>query len=217
MAKSSVHYLLVTLQRRGYVLRSERSGRYLFGAKLFDLANFALCALGLRQQTASHLAALQMRTGLTVHLGILERDEVIVAAKFESSFSTRVATWPGKRMDVHCTGLGKALLAHMPHSARESIIREHGLARHNENTISNPQRLKEHLDGVVRAGYALDDEEDELGLRCIGVPVFGEGARPVAAISLAGTVNEITPDNMKQLLGEIKLTAAAMNRTLAAA
>lgn len=214
LAKSSVHYLLVTLERRGYVHRNSRAGRYLLGTKLFSLTNSALRGLGLRQKSAPLLAALRLKTGLTVHLGILEANEAILIAKHEGQSSPRLATWLGKRMEMHCTGLGKALLAFLSPGEIDSIIRTHGLGRHNENTIYNPKRFFEELKRIVRLGYALDDEEDELGMRCIGVPVFDGNGRPVAAISIAGSISEITPDNIASLVADLKRTSARITNSV---
>jgi DNA-binding IclR family transcriptional regulator len=214
LAKSSVHYLLVTLERNGYVRRSTRTGRYLLGVKLFSLANSALNGLSLRQRSATNLFSLTVRTGLTAHLAILEQNEAVLIGKQEAPGGTRVATWIGKRMDLHCTALGKAILAYLPKSEVENLVHERGLARHNENTISTPRRLQLELERVVKLGYAVDDEEDELGLRCIAVPVFGANGRPVVAISLSGLTSEIAAEDMPRLSSELRHAAAAINRSV---
>jgi DNA-binding IclR family transcriptional regulator len=214
LAKSSVHYLLVTLERCGYVRRSERTGRYLLGVKLFSLANSALGSLSLRQRTAAYLSGLKMRTGLTVHMAILEHSEAILVAREETQRGSRLASWIGKRMDMHCTGIGKAMLAYLPEAEIEAIVRKHGLARHNENTISTRRRLQEELERVAKVGYALDNEEDELGVGCIGVPIFGPGGRPLAAISLAGSTHEVTLEELPRLSGELLGTAKMMSRAV---
>jgi len=214
LAKSSVHYLLVTLERRGYVHRDGRAGRYLLGTKLFGLANSALRGLALRQKTAPLLAVLRLKTGLTVHMGILEGSETVLISKHEGHTSRPLATWLGKRMEMHCTGLGKALLACLPEIQVEAIMRTHGLGRHNENTICTSKRLHEEMERIARLGYAVDDEEDELGMRCVGVPVFDADGRPAAAISVAGTTSEITADNIVSLVADLKRTAARITATV---
>ena len=214
LAKSSVHYLLVTLERCGYVRRSERTGRYLLGVKLFSMANSALGSLSLRQRTAAFLSGLKMRTGLTVHMAILEHSEAILIAREETQRGSRLASWIGKRMDMHCTGIGKAMLAYLPEAEVDAMIRKHGLARHNENTNSTRRRLNEELERIAKMGYALDNEEDELGVRCIGVPIFGPAGRPLAAISLAGTTHEIALEDLGRLSGELLGTATMMSRAV---
>lgn len=214
LAKSSVHYLLVTLERCGYVHRSERTSRYMLGAKLFSMANSAVGNLSLRQRTAPYLSGLRMRTRLTVHLAILEQNEAVLIDRQETSRGAHLASWIGKRMDLHCTAIGKAILAFLPDSEIDTIILKHGLARHNDNTVSNSRRLREELDRVVKNGYALDNEEDELGVRCVGVPIFGPTNRPIAAISIAGSTSEISIEDIPRLSNELRQTATAISHAV---
>jgi DNA-binding IclR family transcriptional regulator len=215
LPRSSVHYLLVTLERRGYVQRNERTSRYMFGVNLVHLTNAAWSGLSLRQQAGPYLSALVRKTGLTAHMGILKDHEAVIIAKHGPLDGTRIATWVGKRMEVHCTGLGKALIAYLSEPQLERIVREHGLPRHNENTIFSPRKLRDELARVAQQGYALDDEEDELGLRCIGAPVFDDAGGAIAAVSLSGTSLQINQANYGFLIREIKATAAEIAEVLA--
>jgi DNA-binding IclR family transcriptional regulator len=210
LAKSSAHYLLVTLERHGYVRRSERTGRYLLGVKLFRLGNSAINGLSLRQRSAAHLCGLSMRTGFTAHFAILEQGEAVLIGKEEASGAERVATWIGKRMDLHCTAIGKAILAFLPKAEIDGMIRLHGLSRHNENTIATSRSLHEELGRVVKAGYSTDNEEDELGLRCLGVPVLGPQGRPLGALSVSGLSSELVDEDIPRLARELRQTAAAI-------
>ena len=97
-----------------------------------------------------------------------------------------MATWVGKRIDYHCTSLGKALIAWLPDDEIRSLVREHHMLRHNENTISTLSKLKENLMSTRSAGYAVDDEEEEIGIRCVGAPVLGVSGKVEAAISVSG-------------------------------
>jgi DNA-binding IclR family transcriptional regulator len=215
LPKSSVHCLLVALERRGYLHRNERTGRFRFGLRLFTLANMALSGLELREFAAPLLRGLMQRTGLTVHLAILEDDEAVLVEKVEPPGAPRLATWVGKRMDVHCTGVGKALAAYLPDTHFRRIVLERGLPRHNENTIIGPRKLEADLAEVRRQGYAIDDEEDEIGLRCLGAPVFGPGGSVVAAISIAGSTTQIGAENEQLLSRLLKETAAQISERLA--
>jgi DNA-binding IclR family transcriptional regulator len=147
-------------------------------------------------------------------MAIFERNEAVLVAKQETQRGARLASWIGKRMDMHCTGIGKAILAFLSEAEIDSIIGKHGLARHNENTIATVRRLREELDRVVKLGYAIDNEEDELGVRCIGVPIFGPGGRPLAAISLAGSTHEITLEDVSRLSNELLNASASIGRAL---
>lgn len=212
--KSSTHCLLLTLERRGYLHRNEQTGQYMFGLKLFGLANIALSGIELREQAAPFLQALMERTRLTVHMAILERDEAVLIDKVEPPGLFKLATWIGKRMDVHCTGVGKALIAYLPEEELDRLIKEHGLPRHNENTIVSPRRLKEALARIRQLGYSVDDEEDELGLRCIGAPIFNREGQVIASISVAGTTAQIHLENLGKSAQQVKQTALAISRQL---
>lgn len=214
LPKSSIHCLLVTLERRGYLHRNIRTGRYVFGLQLFSLANMAISGLKLHDEAAPFLRSLVRDTELTVHMAILEHREAVIVSKLEPPGIFRLATWIGKRMDLHCTGLGKALMAYLPQEEVERIMVEHRLPRHNDNTLCSRKRLKDELARTAHRGYSIDDEEDELGLRCIGAPVFGPDNRAIASISISGTTYQVTPSNLRKLAEQVKKTAEAISQAL---
>lgn len=214
LPKSSVHCLLITLERHGYLHRNARTNRYLFGMGLVNLANTALGGLELREHAARFLHDLAQRIGLTVHLAILKQNEAVLIDKIEPLGTRKLATWLGKRMDVHCTGVGKALIAFLPEHELDQLIRETGLPRHNDNTLVSPKKLKEELARVRVAGFSIDDEEDEIGNRCIGAPVFKAAGQVVAAISISGLISQITEENSSALAGQLRQTALELSRSL---
>ena len=109
LPRSSTHCLLVTLERHGYLTRNTRTGRYMFALKLFDLANATLNVTELRDRALPVLRNLMEKTHLTVHMATLEQYEAVIIAKVEPPGLLRLASWTGKRMDVHCTGVGRRL------------------------------------------------------------------------------------------------------------
>ena len=180
LPKSSVHCLLLTFERCGYLNRDSHSGRFRLGLRICDLASAALRNVGLRDLAAPLLRQLQERTGLTVHLAILERGQAVIVEKCEPPGSSQVPTWLGKCMDLHCTALGKALAAYLTEEQLDEQIRVHGLLRHNDNTICTPRKLKLELGLIRERGYSVDDEEEEIGGRCVGAPILnskGEASR----------------------------------------
>jgi len=214
LPKSSAHCLLRTLERCGYLTCSKATRRFMFGLRLFSLANMALSGIRLREQARPFLQWLMNETGLTVHMAILEQGEVILVEKIGPAGLARLATWVGKRMDLHCTGVGKAVLAHWPEEEARSFISSHGLPRHNENTIASVRRLREELAEIRKLGYALDDEEDEIGARCIGAPIFDRAGKVIAAVSVAGTTDQITAENLSLLAGMVKQAAGSVSRAV---
>jgi len=212
--KSSVHCLVVTFEREGYLQRDQATGRYMSGLKLVSIANSALEGMVFRERAAPLLGALMARTGMTVHMAILDRDEVVVVAKVDRPGVPRVATWIGKRVDPHCTSLGKCLIAHLPEPELDRLIGQRGLLRHNENTIVSPVRLKEELARIRARGYALDDEEEEIGVRCIGAPVWNHDGRVIAAVSVTGTTARINEETLDALASQVRQTALLISRQL---
>jgi DNA-binding IclR family transcriptional regulator len=212
--KSSIHTLVLTFEREGYLQRDEASGRYMTGMKLVNIASIALDGVVLREKASPLLHALAADTDMTAHLAILDRDEVILVAKVDRPGRHRVATWVGKRMDVHCTSLGKCLIAHLAEEEVDRIIRDRGLLRHNEHTIVSPARLKLELERTRLLGYAIDDQEEEIGGRCVGAPVWNWENHVVAAVSVTGTTSRITDETLAPTAELVKRTALDISRLL---
>jgi DNA-binding IclR family transcriptional regulator len=212
--KSSVHALLLTFEREGYLQRDSESGRYMTAAKLVSMAGITIDGIVLREKAASLLHELAAESGMTAHLAILDRDEVELVAKVEPAGRSRVATWIGKRVDLHCTSLGKCLLAYLPEAEVDRLIGARTLLRHNENTIVSPSQLKQELARTRALGYAMDDEEEELGVRCIGAPVWNWDGVVVAAVSATGRTSQIHSGTVEQIAALVKGTALSISRQL---
>lgn len=213
--RSSIHCLLLTLERQGYVRRSNSTGKYRCSMKLFRIADLALDRIMLREQAAPFLRELAQRTGMTVHMAILEHSEAALVAKLEWHGAPPVATWTGKRLGLHCTSLGKSLIAWLPEAEVERLTRESGMLRHNENTIASLPKLIQELARTRAQGYAVDDEEEELGVRCIGAPVFDPDGRVAAAVSISGTTELIHADNCTELAADVRHAAGQISIVLA--
>jgi DNA-binding IclR family transcriptional regulator len=212
LARSSAYYILNTLEQCGYICRSSAGRRYTFTTKLFDLAGRSLNELGIREYAAPLLHAIMEKTGLTVHLAAISQNELVIIDKVSPPGTLQLATWVGKRLPLHCTGAGKSLLAYLADEQVERHIK-HGLTRYNDNTIATGARLRGELSRVRRNGFAVDDEEETIGLRCIGAPVF-DANHVIAAISIAGTTAQINEENIDSLSSLVMTTAANITATL---
>ena len=212
--KSSVHTLLLTLEREGYVQREDETGRYMIGAKMVTIAGPTIDAVVLREKATAQMYALAAELGMTAHLAILEGDAVCVVAKIEPPGHPQVATWIGKRVDVHCTSLGKCLTAYLPDDQLERFIDGRRLLRHNENTIVSPALLRRELARTRALGFALDDEEEEIGIRCIGAPILNWQENVVAAVSVTGSTSRIHSDTLDAIAGRVKQAALGISREL---
>jgi len=214
LPKSSTYCLLVTLERRGYLHRNHRTHRYMFGLKLFSLANMALSGVELREDAAGFLQALMQRSRLTVHMALIEGDEAVLLEKVEPPGLVRLATWVGKRLELHCSAVGKCLLAYLREDEFLRLVRDRGLTRNNENTITSIRRLKQQMTQIRLAGYAIEDEEGEIGCRCVGAPVFDHSGNVIAAISVAGTTAQVRSEDFTYFGHLVRQTASDISEAL---
>ena len=155
----------------------------------------------------SFLLELAAKTGLTVHMAVLVGSEAVLIERIDSHGLVKLDTWVGMRMHVHCSAVGKVLIAFLPDEEFRRIVQPKRLIKHNQNTISSMPKLREELARVRHAGFAIDDEEEEIGVRCAGAPVFDRSHAVVAAVSVAGTVTQI-PANQVEELGKLVRGAA---------
>jgi IclR family acetate operon transcriptional repressor len=205
--QSTVFRLLATLGAAGFIEQNAQTGRYRLGPAALSLGQAFLRHSDLRQIAEAPLAGLRDRSGETVHLATLVGTEILYLEKLPGLhpiglMSSRV----GDRAPAHCTGLGKVLLAHEP----EPTVREQfksGLRPYTPRTITRLDVLLPKLAGVRQAGFALDDEEHELGVVCVAAPVF-DSRRVVAAISVAGPADRIRQEIRADHLKEEVLAAA---------
>ena len=215
LPKSSTHRILSTLEQTACIHKNPESGRYYLGVKLIGLSKAIVEGLELRERATPFLAGLMNRTNLTVHMAVLEHGQAVLVAKLEPPNQPSVGTWVGKAMDANSTAVGKALIAFISPSELAKQIRESStFVRHNERTIVTLTQLKRELARIRKLGYSVDDEEDEVGTRCVGAPIFDSGGRVVAAISVVGYVDQMTIERVEELGQAVKQTAAAISANL---
>lgn len=209
LPKSSVYRILVTLEDEDCVRRNPGTGRFSLGTKLLAFSRAALEGPELREQAMPFLTWLRQKTGLTVHMAILEHWQAVLVAKLEPPDRT-VGTWIGRAMDLNSTAAGKALIAYLPADALpHQLDAAAPFVRHNDHTIVSMARLREELARVRECGYSMDNEEDELGVRCVGAPVR-VGDRVAAAVSVAGFLDELKEERVGFVAGCVRRAAAAI-------
>jgi IclR family transcriptional regulator, KDG regulon repressor len=191
LAKSTVHRLASTLIRDDMLEQDKETGKYRLGVALFELGARVRRKMNVVNEARLALKELTEKTGETAHLTVLDHASVLFINKFESSQAIRMKSNVGSRAPAHCTADGKAMLAYKPVELIESIASV-GLVPHTAKTIVDLSQLLADLAQVRLRGYALDDEETEIGLRAIAAPIRDSSGAVVAAISIAGPIQRMT-------------------------
>ncbi len=184
--KSTVHRLMMVLERHRLVDKNPKTGRYSLGLKLFELGSKAVAALDLRERARPYLDRVLQQTEETVNFSVLDHGEVVYIEKMETQRNLRMASSVGHRFPAYSTALGKAILAELPEAEVDAILRRWGMKARTPKTITTAKALKAELGTIRIRGYAIDDEENEEGARCVGAAVRNHLGRPVAAISVSG-------------------------------
>ena len=212
--KSSASYILRTLERRGFLRRDRETGRYRLGLKVLSLGRDVLASLNIGEMAQPFMSSLVERVHMTSHLAVLDQGEAVYVEKVEASGFFKVNTWVGRRMFVHSTSVGKVLVAWMPRPEVEAILREKGLKKRTPRTITGQGRFFAELERVRAHGYAVDDEENSLGARCVAAPVFDMLGNVEFALGISGTVSQMDDDTLPRVVEHLKDTARRISRQI---
>ncbi len=218
LPKGTTHRLLSSLSYFGYVRQDPKARNYFLGLKLVELGQLLLSQLDLRKEAEPFLRDLAERTKETVHMVILDRNEIVYIDKVETDQNPsglKMASRIGLRNPAHSCAVGKVLLSHLSKEELDQIIKEKELPKRTENTITDPIQLMEHLKAVRIQGYALDDEENEKAVRCVAAPIFNEAGKAVAAISISTPAFRVTKKVIQEILKkEVMETALRISQRL---
>jgi DNA-binding IclR family transcriptional regulator len=212
--KSSASYILRTLEKQGYLHRDTESGRYKVGLKILSLSRGALSGIDVREVALPIMRHLMEKTNLTCHLAILDGPEAVYIEKVEPQGFIRMDTWVGRRMRVHATSVGKALVAHIPQEQLEKIVADRSMEKRTAKTITTLPRLLKELEKVRAQGFAVDDEENNMGARCVGAPIFNQQGQIEASVGLSGTINQVNAQTMPRILEALKDAARHISMQL---
>lgn len=197
--KSSVYRILSTLVQYGYIEQDSETGRYKLGYKFLEVSTKLLDSIDLREEAKPFLLELENETNEVIHLVVYDQGEVVYIEKLEGNETLRMHSKVGKRAPMHCTSVGKAILAHLPSSVVLEILERRGMAMHTEHTITDKDQFLKELIQVKQKGYALDLEENEKGITCIAAPIFDHLGKVIAAISISGPTMRMTNERMGTL------------------
>ena len=195
MSTSTVHRILSTLADEGLLEQDPETARYRLGLAMFDLVAAVPTQRDLHEAALSPMTDLRNRTGETVQIGVLDGRQVVYVERLDSPNTLRMFTELGRRVDSHCTGTGKALLAFAPPDRREDILKGWRPRSRTEFTITSVPKLRAELVVIRRRGYAENRHESEVGVVSIAAPIRDRGGSTIAALSVAGPAERMDPNN----------------------
>ncbi len=208
--KTSVYRMLSTFVRHGYAEQDAETERYKLGYKILELSSSLLDSIDLRKEARAFLKELEELTNEVIHLVVYDRGEVVYIEKLEGNETLRMHSKVGTRAPMHCTSVGKVILAYLPQKEVLDIFDRYAFDPHTPFTIVNKDDLLDHLIEVRKQGYALDLEENEIGITCIAAPIFDHTGRVIAAFSISGPTTRMTT----RRLGELKDSMMDVSRKI---
>jgi IclR family transcriptional regulator, acetate operon repressor len=208
----TAHRLLRSLVARGYA-RQDPDRRYTPGAGLLRLGSVAQRSLG--RGARPYLARLVELSGETANLAVRDGDQVVYLAQAPSPHALRMFAEAGRHAHAHCTAVGKVLLADLSTDERDGVIARAGLPRRTDSTITRPEVLVRELERVRSGGFALDNGEEDSGVRCVAVPV-GEPGAVIAALSVSGPTERMDQVDLTRLVPRMRAIAEELAREVGA-
>lgn len=207
LASSTTHRLLTSMRHEGFVDYDEQAGLWSIGLRAFTVGNAYLKKRDFIAQARPFMRRMVVNTQETSNLGVLAGDHHVFLSQVECSQMMRMVSELGKPGPVHAAGVGKVLLSAL--SAREvtAIVRRTGLKPLTKHTITTPSALLSELQKVREQGFAVDNEEQALGLRCIAANIFDENGDAIAAVSLSGPTVRVSVDRVSELSAAVVATA----------
>nr|WP_295972890.1 IclR family transcriptional regulator [uncultured Bacillus sp.] len=214
LSKSTVHGLIKTLEHRGYLQQNPDDLKYKLGLKLFELGHFIGNQLDITQIARPIIKELVDELKETVHLVVRQQDELVYVEKEEGPQTLRIYSHVGKKAPIYCTGVGKAILAYQDEDEIERILATVPMQSFTEYTITDKEEIKKQLKATRENGYSIDDEEIELGLKCIAAPIFDYKGNVCASISCASPKMRLTDERLPVVIDGVKRAAVKISKSL---
>jgi DNA-binding IclR family transcriptional regulator len=214
LPKSTVHSLLETLKLEKVVEKDTNNGKYHLGVKLIELGNKAQLELDICKTALPFLRGLNTKFDETVHLTVLDNDEVLYVGCIESSRRLRTYSVLGVRAPLYCTAVGKAILAFLPEEEISRIICDKPLKKITTNTLIDKDLLLKNLAQIRSRGYAIDDMEHEEHLRCIGAPIWNVQGEVFASLSISGPAVRNTYERIEAMASLVVTAGLEISKRL---
>lgn len=214
LSKSTIFGLVNTLKIIGYLEQNQENKKYRLGIKLFELGSLVQNRMDLRMEARAFCLELAEKYENVIHLATHHEGEVIYIDKIESPSIVIGSSRVGKKLPMYCTGVGKAMLAYIGDDYIEKYVLNKPLIQITKNTITSKEKLIEELRVTRARGYAVDDEEIEVGLRCVAAPIFSHDNYPIASISLSASYRKMTLKMIDTIAEDIKYYAKKISERI---
>ncbi|NLY68114.1 MAG: IclR family transcriptional regulator [Tissierellia bacterium] len=211
---SATYHLLNTLKECNVLEQDTKTKKFKLGLKLWKIGMLAFEQNPLSSILQPYLKELKELTGETANLTIMDDNQIVYIAQEESDRLVKMFTKIGAKAPLHCTAAGKVILAFMDEDARKSIIDKIELTKYTEHTIVNKEDLYMELEEIRKNGYGFDNEERELGVSCIGAPVFDLNGDVIACITISGPTSRFTEENKEKWIKDLVKVADEATKSL---
>jgi len=213
--KNNIFRILATLKARGYVEQNKNTDSYRLGVRALELGKAFLSHTGLIRVASDEIERLCSSVNETVYLGIMREAQVFYIEDAESSQPLRVASRVGTRMSPLCTAIGKVFLAFYDGPTREQVIEANDFTSYTPNTLVDPAAFEAQLERIRKLGYAIDDEEKDLGVKCVAAPIFNYEGQVVGGVSISGPVTRMDQEAIESTFApQVKQTCATISRLI---
>ena len=211
---TTVYRILCDLKELGYVRQQSADSRYQLSLKIASISARLLDKVQVRQMAVPFMEGLTSKINETTHLAILDDPEFVYIHKVNNDQAVRMRSAIGQRGQLYCTAVGKSLLAFMPKPDVLRIAEKIVYERVTPNTITSKEQLLAELDQIRIQGYAVDDEENEVGIRCVGAPIFDYSGNVAGALSISGWTISMTKERLPEVIPELLQTTQQISTEL---
>ena len=211
---STTHRLLNTLEQQGFVSQREETGLWFIGIKGFSIGSAFLNSRDVVAQARPFMRELVDATGETSNLSLLQGGRAVILAQVQCAELMRMSVPLGNRSPLHASGVGKAMLSVLDEQQVVEVLTQHGLTRFTDFTLATPAALQADLATTRQRGWAYDDQEQAIGLRCVAANIYNENGDTLAAVSISGPMSRITDDRIAELGVTVAKTAAQLTELL---
>ncbi|MBB6448639.1 DNA-binding IclR family transcriptional regulator [Geomicrobium halophilum] len=212
--KSTTHSLLKTLEKHDYIEQNPENGKYRLALKLFERGNIVIYSRDIRTVAREYLLQLSKESGHTVHLVIQDGKEGIYIDKVESASATVFYSRIGRRVPLHCSGVGKVLVSFQSDTEIESLLSSYEFVRRTENTITDRGTFMKEIQQIRDQGFAEDKQENEPGIHCVAIPVFDYTEKVIAAISISMSAMRISEAEVTRFVKLLKEASGELSQKL---